>query len=297
MIKGVKLNRFKIEIRGQEIKVKLKGLNASREDTVFLNNIFTNDIANLKPFHFNYNLMLKHNGSPIEEFFVYNFGNFYLLDTDCLPRKIIEEFEKIKLSLRVLFRDVSDKYDHYFVWGEGAYDFVKYKFGKVPEDGCFAIHEDVILAKNSIRLKEIGFDIIGKGIENLIEDVEIVNIEEFEDIRIRQGVPAIHKELKEGFSPLEAGIEKYAISFSKGCYTGQEAIARVHYKGRLPRKLVVFKTVGDIKEGDTIFISGEKVGKVTSVSPISPIAMGYISSKLVGRNIEFETPKGRLFLL
>ena len=294
----VKFKRFKIEIKGEGSRIK--GFTNLREDQIFLNNILTNNIINLSTFCFNYNLMLKPNGNPVEEFFVFNMGSYFLLDTDCHPKIIIDEFERIKLSLKVYFRDVTENYEHYFLWGEDSRKLIKDIFGNVPEKGKFVINKEIIVANNYLRLREEGFDLIGKGVERFINlnELKVISLEEFEDIRIKRKIPAIHKELKEGFSPLEADIESYAIDFNKGCYTGQEAIARVHYKGRLPRKLVLLRTVGTVREGDTIMLDEEKVGVVTSVSPLSPLALGYINRKILeAKNMEFETPQGKLFLL
>ncbi len=295
-MKFLKLNRSKILVKGEELRIKLKGMKGNREDTAFLNGILTNDILNLKEGHFNYNLMLKQNGTPMEEFFVFNMGNSYLLDSDCPANKIIELLNKLKLSMRVIFEDVTESNNHYFVWGEGAEELVRELVGTVPEEGTFVVKDNIVVANNTLRLREIGFDIIGKTEEKDIKG-ERVTQEEYEDIRIKRRIPAIHKELREGFSPLEAGVEKYAISFTKGCYTGQEAIARVYYKGRLPRKLVLLRTEGKVTENEDILYNGEKVGIITSVSPISPLALGYINVKALENDTEFQTKDARLFVL
>ncbi len=295
-MKFLKLNRSKILVKGEELRIKLKGMKGNKEDTAFLNGILTNDILNLKEGHFNYNLMLKQNGTPMEEFFVFNMGNGYLLDSDCSANKIIELLNKLKLSMRVIFEDVTEFNNHYFVWGEGAEELVRELVGTVPEEGTFVVKDNVVVANNTMRLREIGFDIIGKIGEKDIKG-ERVTQEEYEDIRIKRRIPAIHKELREGFSPLEAGVERYAISFTKGCYTGQEAIARVYYKGRLPRKLVLLRTEGRVTENEDILYNGEKVGIITSVSPLSPLALGYINVKALEMDTEFQTKDARLFVL
>ncbi len=295
-MKFLKLNRSKILVKGEELRIKLKGMKGNREDTAFLNGILTNDILNLKEGHFNYNLMLKQNGTPMEEFFVFNMGNGYLLDSDCSANKIIELLNKLKLSMRVIFEDVTESNNHYFVWGEGAEELVRELVGTVPEEGTFVVKDNIVVANNTIRLREIGFDIIGKIEEKDIKGDRVTQ-EEYEDIRIKRRIPAIHKELREGFSPLEAGVEKYAISFTKGCYTGQEAIARVYYKGRLPRKLVLLRTEGRVTENEDILYNGEKVGIITSVSPLSPLALGYINVKALEKDTEFQTKDARLFVL
>lgn len=88
-------------------------------------------------------------------------------------------------------------------------------------------------------------------------------------------VPRLGKELKEGFSPLEACLLKYAISLTKGCYVGQEAIARVHYRGRPARTLALFEGE-ELSEGQVIKSGEKKVGIITSVSPKGHVALGYI---------------------
>ena len=84
--------------------------------------------------------------------------------------------------------------------------------------------------------------------------------------------------------PLEAGIEGRAISFSKGCYVGQEIVVRVVSRGhgRVARKLVglVFGGVRVPRTGELLFVNGREVGRVTSatLSPAlnRPIALGYV---------------------
>ena len=68
-----------------------------------------------------------------------------------------------------------------------------------------------------------------------------------EAIRIEAGVPAFHRDMDEETIPLEAGIESRAISFTKGCYVGQEVIVRVLHRGhgRVARKLVGLTIEGD----------------------------------------------------
>ena len=68
---------------------------------------------------------------------------------------------------------------------------------------------------------------------------------------------------------------KYAISLTKGCYVGQEAIARVHYRGRPARTLALFEGE-ELSEGQVIKSGEKKVGIITSVSPKGHVALGYI---------------------
>lgn len=90
------------------------------------------------------------------------------------------------------------------------------------------------------------FGNVEEFIKELPEEAKVFK-DEFEEERIRNYVPKIHKELRGGFSPLEAGVLSYAISLNKGCYVGQETMARVYFRGRTPRTLVKFKVLEDVK--------------------------------------------------
>ena len=105
-----------------------------------------------------------------------------------------------------------------------------------------------------------------------------------EAIRIESGVPLFHHDMDEDTIPLEAGIESRAISFSKGCYVGQEVVIRVLHRGhgRVARKLVGLRLEGDrVPPAGTLIRAGDReVGRITSStqSPALqlPIALGYL---------------------
>src|SRR5258707_12007550 len=105
-----------------------------------------------------------------------------------------------------------------------------------------------------------------------------------EAIRIEAGVPRFGRDMNEDTIPLEAGIEARAISFTKGCYVGQEVVIRVLHRGhgRVARKLVGVRLSGDRVPADGAAIrSGDReIGHVTSAafSPSlnAPSALGYV---------------------
>ncbi|RMD46624.1 MAG: folate-binding protein, partial [Aquificota bacterium] len=74
-MKWLKLKRSKIKVFGKKSKLVIKGI--AEEHKAFLHNLFTNDINGLKPYHFNYNLRLNGKGYPIQDFFVFNFGDYF----------------------------------------------------------------------------------------------------------------------------------------------------------------------------------------------------------------------------
>ncbi|MBA3428109.1 MAG: hypothetical protein H0U07_05995, partial [Actinobacteria bacterium] len=95
-----------------------------------------------------------------------------------------------------------------------------------------------------------------------------VSPEELELLRIRAGTPAWGKELDDRVLPAEAGLDERAISFTKGCYPGQEPIARLHYRGHANRGLRVLELEGDeLPPPDTELEHGGKVvGRITSAA-------------------------------
>jgi folate-binding protein YgfZ len=97
--------------------------------------------------------------------------------------------------------------------------------------------------------------------------------EELERARIEAGVPAWGKELDDSILPAEAGLDETHISFTKGCYPGQEPIARLRNRGHVNRRLRVLEVDG-AEPGDEIAYEGKTVGKVTSAVP--GLALGYV---------------------
>jgi folate-binding protein YgfZ len=81
------------------------------------------------------------------------------------------------------------------------------------------------------------------------------------------------KELDDAVLPAEAGLDETHVSFTKGCYPGQEPIARLHYRGRPNRRLRVLE-VADASLGDEIVLGEKTVGRVTSAVPGR--ALGYV---------------------
>jgi tRNA-modifying protein YgfZ len=105
----------------------------------------------------------------------------------------------------------------------------------------------------------------------------------WECLRIAQGRPKPDAELTEDYNPLEVGLWQ-TISFSKGCYIGQETIARLNtYKG-VKQYLWGVKLAGTVAVGTVITVDGEKVGVLTSCSEVEGeiLGLGYVRSKAGG---------------
>ena len=95
-----------------------------------------------------------------------------------------------------------------------------------------------------------------------------VDAVELELLRIKAATPRLGREIDDRVLPAEAGLDARAIDFAKGCYPGQEPIARQHYRGRVNRSLRVLELGGEeLPEYDAeLTYEGKPVGRVTSAA-------------------------------
>lgn len=113
-------------------------------------------------------------------------------------------------------------------------------------------------------------------------DIPVLSAEEAEARRIAAKVPAWGKELTPGMLPPEAGLDRDAISYRKGCYIGQEVLSRIKTAGKVNRRLEGFLLEQGIVAGDRLVTKDAKTaGLVTSISPRAEedgrfLALGYV---------------------
>lgn len=98
-------------------------------------------------------------------------------------------------------------------------------------------------------------------------DARPIGEDELEAIRIANGAPRWGRDMDFKTFPQEAGIDGSAVHFDKGCYLGQEAMAKIHFRGKVNRRLARLETDGvSLRPGAEVVLAGEKVGMVTSAS-------------------------------
>jgi folate-binding protein YgfZ len=107
-----------------------------------------------------------------------------------------------------------------------------------------------------------------------------IDVDELELLRIKAGTPRWGREIDDRILPAEAGLDKRAIDFEKGCYPGQEPIARQHYRGRVNRSLRVLAIDGaELPAYDAeLTYESKVVGRVTSSvgDGSHVVALGYV---------------------
>lgn len=105
-----------------------------------------------------------------------------------------------------------------------------------------------------------------------------------EILRIESGVPRFGAEMGTATMPAEAGIVEDAVSFTKGCYIGQETVARLHYKGKPNRHLRGLRLSAPAEPGTTLALGEKEVGKLGGAA-VSP-ALGPIGLAILRREAE-----------
>jgi folate-binding protein YgfZ len=111
----------------------------------------------------------------------------------------------------------------------------------------------------------------------LPSDLPQLDDAELEALRIAAATPRYGREIDERILPAEAGLVERAISLEKGCYPGQEPVARLHYRGHANRHLRVLEVEG-AKSGDELLFDGKVVGRVTSA--VRDLALAYVRTEV-----------------
>ncbi len=130
---------------------------------------------------------------------------------------------------------------------------------------------------------DLGVDIIcDAGQADSVRDalgIEPVSEEAAECLRIESGRPRHGLDMGPETIPQEAGLNERAVSFEKGCYVGQETVARLHYKGKPNRFLRGLRLTAEAGSGTPIMLGDKQVGTIgsTCVSPAhGPIALALV---------------------
>jgi folate-binding protein YgfZ len=132
-----------------------------------------------------------------------------------------------------------------------------------------------------------GVDVVGDD-PQLPSGVQVCSLEAYEAVRIEAGIPMMGREIDERTIPAEAGIIEPTVSFTKGCYTGQELVARIDSRGgNVPRHLRGVVVDGDVvpPPGATLKVDGKDVGSLTSVARSLP-REATVALAFVGRAVE-----------
>jgi len=277
----------------------------------YLQGLLTNDIVALRAGQGCYSAYLTPQGRMIADMYVYELGDTILLTTiHEVKDAVLFKLDQFVFTEDVQLGDVTASFAQFAIVGPQAAHFVASVIGSLSESALAEMPEhgnarvdwrgSAAIVTRTTDAGEAGYDVYvetaqAEAFKAAVADAGVPVLDDAlaETIRIEAGVPAFHRDMNEETIPLEAGIESRAISFTKGCYVGQEVIVRVLHRGhgRVARKLVGLRVDGDrvpavgatIQAGNDD--AGREVGRVTSStwSPAlnQPIALGYVHRDFV----------------
>lgn len=294
----------------------------------WLQGLLSNDVARLPSGEGVYACYLTAQGRMISDMRLLELGDRLLIDVPSeMASPLVERLASFVITEDVTLTDVSPALARLSVHGPRAANALV----TVPDEALSleqllpnanrpAVMEgvEVVLAR-SRDLKLVGFDVyvpaseVARVIQTLDRrGVSVARSSTFEVLRIEGGVPRFGVDMDTTTIPLEAGIEDEAISFTKGCYVGQEIVIRMLHRGhgRVARKLagiVVHSVEGTASQGHAHALAGcvllhqdREVGRITSAawSPTLDrvIALGYLArdTAKVGQTILIRRADGRL---
>lgn len=253
--------------------IELSGAEAAE----FLQGQVTNDVEALEPGSGCYAALLDHKGKIRTDMRVLRLApDRLLVDAEGTSRAVLNHvFETYSLGRQVSHKDLSDDHAVLSLIGPAA------RAGLDPTPGADE-HDHVLTPYGVAVATDVGVDLICGEQQAAVARAELDLPEASEDaaecLRIESGRPRLGFEL-DGVIPQEAGLNERAVSFTKGCYVGQETVARLHYKGKPNRHLRGLRLSEPAVPGDTIVLGEREVGSIGSacVSPIhGPIALALI---------------------
>ena len=273
----------------------------------YLQGLLTNDVVALRPGQGCYAAYLTAQGRMIADLHVYELGDLMLLVmAGGVKDGVLAKLDQFIFTEDVQLGDVTDTFAQIAVVGPDASRTVAALLPGVSVDTLQALAEHgnlrtewaggAAIVTRVTDIGEAGYDLYverarSDDLKAALGASGALEMDEptVEALRIESGVPLFQRDMDEATIPLEAGIESRAISFSKGCYVGQEVIIRVLHRGhgRVVRRLVGLRFDGpQIPAPGTTIRSGDRtIGDVTSSthSPAlnSPIALGYVHRDFV----------------
>ena len=203
----------------------------------FLQNQFSNDISKLDNSKIQLNAYCQHQGKIITLFWVMRSDENFLLSFPIdLLDKVISRLKMFVIMTDVVIEDVTNS-------------FLQVGLINEVDPNGYLINEKMSLSVQSKK-----------------NDIEVTlnNHDEWMKACIESGIPEVFLSTSEKLVPqmLNLDIDEFGVNFSKGCYPGQEVVARLHYLGEAKRRLFSFKSDSEMQIGDNLYCASSKAAIV-----------------------------------
>ena len=244
-----------------------------------------------------YALLLNPKGRVQADLRVLRSGQDVLVDTEPegvgAAREILGRYAPFS---RVKLEDLSNDWSVLGLYGPKAGDLLESP--NLAEHGTAEVEIDgEALLAAGVAAPVPGYDLLGPS-EAVVRAKEVLAArgavsagpDAYETARVEAGIPRFGSDLTPENFPGEAGVLEHAVDFGKGCYPGQETVARMHYRGHPNRTLFRISYTGEHLAPGTPILQGEKtVGAITSVAP-SPVDGETLALCYLSRNTDLDAP-------
>jgi tRNA-modifying protein YgfZ len=294
--------RVGVADRGARGFFLIEGRDAER----FLQGLVTNDAAGLRVGDAVYTLVLTPKARIIADMRLTRLaGDRFVADCEPQAQQALGSvLVRYRLASKVTIDAAHDQYGMLLVAGADAGMLLVDAFGVLPavdvaegSGTLISIDGHECYALRSSLSGETAFELLGPRpaitaawdalVGRLAKyDGRVIGADAVETLRIEAGVPRFGAELDDSLMPAEAGVVERAVSFTKGCYVGQEPVARLHYRGHANRGLRALLIDGPAPARATpVVVDGREVGRVTSAAQ-SPTLGRAVALAIVRREVD-----------
>jgi folate-binding protein YgfZ len=228
----------------------------------YLNGQVTNDVRTASAERTLYACVTDLKGKIVGDIHVHAGTDCLLLDAEPDLREVLgPRLERYIIADDAELTDITDEWQLWHVFGEAA--------ANLDAAGATLVKAD--------RLGREGLDLwLPASSSKPQASSPILSAEDFETYRILRGIPRYPNELNADTFPPEAGLDACAMSYTKGCYIGQEILSRIRTTGKMPRTLIRWTAEGAVKQGDEVLLGDKVIGTIASVAthPITQLTTG-----------------------
>jgi len=227
--------------------LRLTGI--SGEDAeAFLQGQFTNDIREVSPHHHQMSSYCTPKGRMLANFRICSHGGQFILQTPAdTQAALIKRLSMFLLRSKVTIENISDQYAVIGLAGECCAELLHRSFSNIPETPSDAVEEHgislLMIPGQSPRYILVGRPADMAPIwQECAQQATATNREQWTLLDIRAGIPTVYTDTVESFVPQMLNMQMIdGVSFDKGCYVGQEVVARMKYLGVLKRRMYLAK--------------------------------------------------------
>lgn len=263
------------------------------ESIDFLNRMSTNDLRKFGKDEFRKTVLTTDKGRIIDLINVVSSGNDVMIFTsEGFEDKVISHLEKYIIMDDVSLQKSDKNFRMISLFTEEPDKLSRELFqSELTKGKVTALNNEDYLFSDDFMVRSLNLLCSSENLDkysSILKENHIMSPSGYNYFRIEAGIPEGANEFNENINPVECGLQKY-ISFKKGCYIGQEVIARLDSQSKIPKQMVKIIPDGQVYREDKILDDqNSECGFISSVAELNNkfLSLGFIRST----NLDFEKP-------